>query len=234
MRGEHLLTSWKPGVLLGSSPHARGARNAVMEQGKAYGIIPACAGSTLVRRRTTSSPRDHPRMRGEHILPDTSHALSGGSSPHARGALGLGEVEVAEGGIIPACAGSTVVPSPRESLPRNHPRMRGEHWGLRGQPWARGGIIPACAGSTCGRDQTNCAGRDHPRMRGEHGGKFVWQDGDRGSSPHARGARGFARDHAVRLGIIPACAGSTCDAAFPGRWGRDHPRMRGEHKNLVC
>ena len=66
-------------------------------------------------------------MRGEHILPDTSHALSGGSSPHARGALDADQRRRVHAGIIPAYAGSTSIGAARGRAT---------------------GIIPACAGST--------------------------------------------------------------------------------------
>ena len=113
-------------------------------------------------------------------------------------------------GIIPACAGSTVNAgwtnqgisgssphargAPHQSpatcrVSRDHPRMRGEHHGSRFDEDNNQGIIPACAGSTQICDVTACVVR--------------------GSSPHARGARGER-----------FCNGNT---------GRDHPRMRGEH-----
>ena len=50
-----------------------------------------------------------------------------------------------------------------------------------------------------------------------------------GSSPHVRGARHFGVCGKPRVGIIPACAGSTCRASSPRRCARDHPRMCGEH-----
>ena len=155
--------------------------------------------------------------------------LRGGSSPHARGAqrgaAGAGE----DGGIIPACAGST---TPRRTLikgGRDHPRMRGEHLTPRASasllagssPHARGalgtidaatrksGIIPACAGSTVRLVVANAGRRDHPRMRGEHSRRITPPSLYQGSSPHARGALAKRLAvHAVK-GIIPACAGST-------------------------
>ena len=200
--------------------------------GGVAGIIPACAGSTAEARRLAeqalgSSPhargappmcgvagrffRDHPRMRGEHrqacaeagrvrgIIPACAGSTQTqpsilqvyrGSSPHARGALHLAD--------------------PVPAVPRDHPRMRGEHvpMGLRHRLLT--GIIPACAGSTQGaptapgshtgssphargarHSRTSCRSRprDHPRMRGEH---------------EVDSLMGF-----WLTGIIPACAGST-------------------------
>ena len=90
-------------------------------------------------------------------------------------------------------------------------------------------IIPACAGSTRTPPRPATPSRDHPRMRGEHLEGTLRMRGSEGSSPHARGAPRPRAPRAHRLGIIPACAGSTFQR-LPGEahW-RDHPRMRGEH-----
>ena len=53
------------------------------------------------------------------------------------------------------------------------------------------GIIPACAGSTVNRWVTRMPKEDHPRMRGEHGFEERIVEVEKGSSPHARGARKF-------------------------------------------
>ena len=159
-----------------------------------------------------SALRDHPRMRGEHRLANSllMHKI----------------------GIIPACAGSTRKHGTRKPLQRgssphargapqargraasrswDHPRMRGEHDAQALAESGLTGIIPACAGSTLtlcdvmvfargssphARGAPTAPSRafavrlDHPRMRGEH----------RVPVEHLR----------ARVGIIPACAGSTC------------------------
>ena len=71
----------------GSSPHTRGAlakRNAAADWGR---IIPAYAGSTQARSASPWRWRDHPRIRGEHVLLSLSPRRQRGSSPHTRGAL---------------------------------------------------------------------------------------------------------------------------------------------------
>ena len=127
--------------------------------------------------------------------------------------------------------------------------MRGEHLlnrsgkydGKGSSPHARGapsggegavavdGIIPACAGSTSPFLFDISVRRDHPRMRGEHScpGKTITCK--TGSSPHARGAQGTKNVPRRVAGIIPACAGSTDQAAEAWEGEGDHPRMRGEH-----
>ena len=168
MRGEHVDVDDEAQSQKGSSPHARGAHTPVRLIWRLPGIIPACAGSTASRRSGSSTRGDHPRMRGEHIATESCEDTFVGSSPHARGAPSIGTGLSGEGGIIPACAGSTPCSRIRLWTPRDHPRMRGEHQHpddtladeVGSSPHARGapaknfvsscqvGIIPACAGST--------------------------------------------------------------------------------------
>ncbi|OZG60838.1 hypothetical protein BMYO_0635 [Bifidobacterium myosotis] len=70
-------------------------------------------------------------------------------------------------------------------------------------------------------------------MRGEHIMSQVHGSGCVGSSPHARGTRRRVLERAAQTGIIPACAGNTrwtCRLIIE-KW--DHPRMRGEHVNVL-
>ena len=71
------------------------------------GIIPAYAGSTTSPNARACPPRDHPRIRGEHVLQLGADERGHGSSPHTRGARGLGRLGRQLAGIIPAYAGST-------------------------------------------------------------------------------------------------------------------------------
>ncbi len=172
-----------------------------------------------------------------------------GSSPPARGAPAETSTDRGTGGIIPACAGSTAWRPPTTAPPGDHPRLRGEHLGIKNpmvvfdgsSPPARGapamgaglamlvGIIPACAGSTLGASSIRASARDHPRLRGEHLSNIGDLGPESGSSPPARGARGrIGVDHELP-GIIPACAGSTGCGCVRPRWRWDHPRLRGEH-----
>ena len=87
MRGEHLVRGTTHGLVDGSSPHARGARDLALPPVVHPGLIPACAGSTANA--------------------NTGTARSRGSSPHARGARDQAGAVRVSGGLIPACAGST-------------------------------------------------------------------------------------------------------------------------------
>ena len=230
MCGEHFIISARGLGKTGSSPHVRGALRPSATIGLGCGIIPACAGSTLFCHRFFGRFRDHPRMCGEHLPESAICGHSRGSSPHVRGAQNLLPIMQDLDGIIPACAGSTVSWRIRRPPCRDHPRMCGEH--NRGSsfgqshkgssPHVRGarqacddalqesGIIPACAGSTTVGKTKLLFIWDHPRMCGEHElGDFA-AFLDQGSSPHVRGARRRQQDHPGSQGIIPACAGSTC------------------------
>ena len=88
------------------------------------------------------------------------------------------------------------------------PHTRGAHHRVDRDGY-RVGIIPAYAGSTSAIFWSICSTTDHPRIRGEHEG-----GGERGvvyagSSPHTRGAQYLAARAVLRIGIIPAYAGST-------------------------
>ena len=253
MRGEHTVAIDPKDDWEGSSPHARGARGEDRALDGRGGIIPACAGSTPGVSASSRPRKDHPRMRGEHSRRASATSRRVGSSPHARGAHRARYLAEAPAGIIPACAGSTAAYSMATSVFWDHPRMRGEHtvaidpkddW-EGSSPHARGaprghagnaerrGIIPACAGSTSSKSRAATGIRDHPRMRGEHpdGTRVAFTLG--GSSPHARGAPNLEDADVGGGRIIPACAGSTPTAPRTSATARDHPRMRGEHTEMV-
>ena len=168
-------------------------------------------------------------MCGEHISTVGCHDVKAGSSPHVRGARGLLLPRGIVLGIIPACAGSTSYLAAIFHLPRDHPRMCGEHRNiiacicvsLGSSPHVRGaqkhcrhrrgvpGIIPACAGSTWFSGIPGRIKGDHPRMCGEHTPYKREEYPTAGSSPHVRGARAVWNMRTKLTGIIPACAGST-------------------------
>ena len=209
IRGEHPIAAKPDNLVMGSSPHTRGAHRRRPARSAATRIIPAYAGSTVRRRQPPRSPWDHPRIRGEHPGLGRRPSWRGGSSPHTRGApLGDRHLRCVHG-IIPAYAGSTR----RSAAPRNrspdHPRIRGEHPVVRiaegalvgSSPHTRGAlnganigykarrIIPAYAGSTHQGVRRGREGGDHPRIRGEHCQRSRLAPPIWGSSPHTRGAQ---------------------------------------------
>ena len=188
MRGVHLPRAFASSFKVGSSPHARGPHGNHYYYTDADRIIPACAGSTPQGWDHHRNSKDHPRMRGVHVLACVAAVLALGSSPHARGPQIQHSKFRFLVGIIPACAGSTRTALSRTASNRDHPRMRGVHSKMiidngndvGSSPHARGplarpvdfepfgGIIPACAGSTYSFSFSVTISKDHPRMRGVH------------------------------------------------------------------
>ena len=93
-----------------------------------------------------------------------------------------------------------------------------------------GRIIPAYAGSTESLIVEPSAIEDHPRLRGEHWARGVFRGDRNGSSPLTRGALPAVAAPLFQTGIIPAYAGSTFCHAESECLGKDHPRLRGEHR----
>ena len=96
-------------TVFSNTQHERGALSEPTVLLDSLGIIPACAGSTPTASSLSTNKWDHPRMRGEHggLACPSRHGT--GSSPHARGAPHGRYDLVGVHGIIPACAGSTIV-----------------------------------------------------------------------------------------------------------------------------
>ena len=92
----------------GSSPRVRGTHGRHVQNRTLAGIIPACAGNTPAKAASPSRNRDHPRVCGEHELPELRQAAIRGSSPRVRGTPDGRRKSVEDMGIIPACAGNTV------------------------------------------------------------------------------------------------------------------------------
>ena len=178
---------------------------------------------------------------------------SRGSSPRVRGTPWPTWATAWRTGIIPACEGNTLDLGANRRCRGDHPRVCGEHSPndlpgahpqgssprLRGtrphRPrWHSGqGIIPACAGNTWTEGLRPGDAGDHPRVCGEHAPPLACLFDARGSSPRVRGTLRRRRRARAEIGIIPACAGNTSRPASRWSWGRDHPRVCGEHEIMV-
>ena len=136
---------------------------------------------------------------------------------------------------------------------QDHPRLRGEHTTSKifhvavtgSPPPTRGtqvyplrqnhnqGITPAYAGNTYITCITQVSFQDHPRLRGEHLLQVYQQDFFLGSPPPTRGTHDDEMGAPHMHRITPAYAGNTKKANGTGQLHKDHPRLRGEHKNLL-
>ena len=187
-RGEHMRRQVTVELDGGSSPQARGTPATARGPVATHRFIPAGAGNTFLVRIGMAINPVHPRRRGEHRLGQSRLLDSYGSSPQARGTLGM-PIPVQYGRrFIPAGAGNTNVRDDRHYIQPVHPRRRGEHNPMRmllliavgSSPQARGTLtlhytagqfdrfIPAGAGNTCGKNPTLIWMSVHPRRRGEH------------------------------------------------------------------
>ena len=184
----------------------------------------------MCRSTWLSVPKDHPRLRGEHGDCRAPEPLSCLDHPRLRGEHAV-MATVAHGvrWITPACAGSTSNTRSRLWPSRDHPRLRGEHMRSASTGQKRDGSPPPARGARGRAVVWVLASEDHPRLRGEHIPSSRPIHSSVGSPPPARGARRFEVDDGGRLGITPACAGSTAPTATHPATPSDHPRLRGEH-----
>ena len=155
-------------LLPGSPPPTRGTLRPSLIMFSNAGITPAYAGNTTIWNDNQYTDKDHPRLRGEHVLSLRFASLLAGSPPPTRGTptARLGSRRTA--GITPAYAGNTVSGIKDLKMNWDHPRLRGEHTpkaievlSLRGSPPPTRGtpdmvpyscsifrITPAYAGNT--------------------------------------------------------------------------------------
>ena len=125
--GEHALLGKLIDFEAGSSPRVRGTRLRHFSFSRRAGIIPACAGNTLLGLLLLPSYWDHPRVCGEHPPSCSMLIVELGSSPRVRGTPTMPKRTWSKNGIIPACAGNTASQlSPCEDS-GDHPRVCGEH-----------------------------------------------------------------------------------------------------------
>ena len=193
----------------GSSPRGRGTQ---LQSGASFGpgrFIPARAGNTHRRRRSSIRSPVHPRAGGEHSWSNLSWLACGGSSPRGRGTLrdaGRGD---ADRRFIPARAGNTRRPQMRRHCPTVHPRAGGGTPPVNAETPLSVRFIPARAGNTDSYPPPAPAPPVHPRAGGEHTPPHTTATPTAGSSPRGRGTptRHFQPPSSRRF--IPARAGNT-------------------------
>ena len=127
LRGEHLMTHLALSMASGSSPLTRGTHHLLVAGNDGAGIIPAYAGNTTRLGSTLGLNGDHPRLRGEHAVPERRYHQVGGSSPLTRGTRSSVNMDSKSLRIIPAYAGNTQNAIQSQLAKWDHPRLRGEH-----------------------------------------------------------------------------------------------------------
>ena len=254
-RGVYQLDDFRAQISVGSSPLARGLHPFIRRWRFSSRIIPARAGFTRRCCQCWTWFRDHPRSRGVYEKSIPSVYARPGSSPLARGLLGVPYVWGGSSRIIPARAGFTSPFSFMAASAMDHPRSRGVYAADYGtvdkpegsSPLARGllqcripdkrrrWIIPARAGFTRRVSHLDRSDADHPRSRGVYRWlqrrQRIWM----GSSPLARGLPTTSGPGVRRHRIIPARAGFTVTfLSLPLDDDGSSPLARGlHHLNLV-
>ena len=246
-RGVYLKQIGRDVEKTGSSPLARGLLTRLIPFWEETRIIPARAGFTPIPWPTRWPLPDHPRSRGVYCARLVASRLAHGSSPLARGLLGV-DVGCRTGGrIIRARAGFTSCATAIARRSEDHPRSRGVYSTSQDPSMSPGGssplarglraeyrsghhrqwIIPARAGFTKWAKWIADLTRDHPRSRGVYHLPSPCRDGGGGSSPLARGLPPEGAQRGVEGRIIPARAGFTAGFSARTRNSGDHPRSRG-------
>ena len=130
----------------GSSPLARGLPRLRQAPRPHPRIIPARAGFTVSWFTTYVVPVDHPRSRGVYQVVSGPVTVADGSSPLARGLLGLAGELAPVVRIIPARAGFTTPPPPPPPRTPDHPRSRGVYRHAHYSSATRNGSSPLARG----------------------------------------------------------------------------------------
>ena len=246
-RGADLLSGVDISQGQGSSPLARGRPSCARVPISRARLIPAGAGQTDSRVFRFTPVTAHPRWRGADGAAAPARDYAHGSSPLARGRPEVLLRSEHCDRLIPAGAGQTTTPMSSSRSAPAHPRWRGADFArcwtpgssrgssplARGRPRAaspahgHGGLIPAGAGQTRAPTRSCSPLAAHPRWRGADCSFSHSQPADNGSSPLARGRPRPGPQPRTRMGLIPAGAGQTSDAAPGHNRRRAHPRWRG-------
>ena len=130
MRGENHDILRMADAMAGTSPRARGKRADFREDIEQFRNIPACAGKTTYFSGPWQKNTEHPRVRGENDECARCAIGYSGTSPRARGKRALKELFVNPIRNIPACAGKTLHDGFLSVSLSEHPRVRGENYGI--------------------------------------------------------------------------------------------------------
>ena len=94
-------------------------------------------------------------------------------------------------------------------------------------------ITPAYAGKRLLSKETERRCRDHPRLRGEKADHRTLPASARGSPPLTRGKEKRKLHSRKKQRITPAYAGKRFPPFFFAMRSQDHPRLRGEKKDIL-
>ena len=213
----------------GSSPLSRGILMKLARRKVSPRIIPALAGNTLQQVAERGIPMDHPRSRGEYITLALPSWVHDGSSPLSRGIPPPTSIYGCSPRIIPALAGNTRKEPDNRRISWDHPRSRGEYFGIEARQGFGEGSSPLSRGIPALEVEEEGDERIIPALAGNTGQSISYRCPSMGSSPLSRGIRAALLCRPEAIGIIPALAENTARRRGWRFRGPDHPRSRGEY-----
>ena len=231
--GENVALGRQHVLAVGSSPRVRGKRRAGRPDPGVLRLIPARAGKTPPRSRTSSTSGAHPRACGENGKPHATPRAASGSSPRVRGKRPSRRARPWQPRLIPARAGKTSSTTPIRSCSWAHPRACGENGMELVRAILAAGSSPRVRGKRPVSGSAYARGVAHPRACGENAADRVPGCGCAGSSPRVRGKRRRRPAARQRPGLIPARAGKTPPESCPPPRRPAHPRACGENPVLA-
>ena len=147
MRGDHARIAEIAPEGTGPPPHARGSPRQSGSPARRTRPTPACAGITNAWCSCRTRMTAHPRMRGDHFPLRHAGDHLCGPPPHARGSLRVIPRALPVIRPTPACAGITGGGTQSPAPTAAHPRMRGDHTGVRHPAYPARGPPPHARGS---------------------------------------------------------------------------------------
>ena len=94
VRGENCRAFLTETIQPGTSPRARGKRASNPCIRQPHRNIPACAGKTYQTHIILPHLKEHPRVRGENVRKKYTEGFEAGTSPRARGKLGVSVIDM--------------------------------------------------------------------------------------------------------------------------------------------
>ena len=229
MGGENVGATSKPRSISVSSPHGRGKPRNRLRRPWCVRFIPARAGKTTTKKRSTPIKTAHPRAGGENSSAAHRNAVHVGSSPRGRGKRASAKVTTSLSRLIPARAGKTRSRVLRMLRGWAHPRAGGEDDSLPGCTSGWEGSSPRGRGKKLPMSRAIASAAAHPRAGGENFRSFNHVANAPGSSPRGRGKHCVKLCICLIVRLIPARAGKTVLTTYRLLPIRAHPRAGGEN-----
>ena len=213
---------------MGSPPRGRGKVQSSFLLPDIYGITPAWAGKSGLRRFPCTGHGDHPRVGGEKATAQSGSGSARGSPPRGRGKDDASIAQNTADRITPAWAGKRGCNRAHSGEGRDHPRVGGEKIYVVPEIDIERGSPPRGRGKVDQEKSKEQHELDHPRVGGEKSWNGWLNSCRKGSPPRGRGKAAYGDSHVRGMGITPAWAGKRQRRNREVGALEDHPRVGGE------